>query len=190
MNRYMFTGFIGAKNVRIKKDKNVHFSVIGYFEDKVFIYMETPEKIDDADAEKYVIGGNLKRFPDGRKLWRMERVFYCDPYLNDEIFNVTEQVRNPDMGILNLEHDEAFLAYVGHHYVLQEYGKTVWDRYYSIYSFGNIFISIAEKKPVPSAKRESPFKVPVRSIIKATMPVIDGGKKQNPDGSYGWYKIN
>lgn len=186
MNRYVFAGFTGTKNVKLKKSENICFSVIGYFEDKVFIYVETPIEID---IEEYIIGGKLKKFPNGKKLWRMEMVFYCDPY-SDDSAAVQNTERSPIMSILNLKHDEGFLAYVGHHYVLQEYGRTVWDRNYSIYSFGNVFISIAEKKPVPAPKRETPFKVPIRSIIKATLPVIEANKKQNPDGTYGWYKIN
>lgn len=189
MNRYMFVGFNRSKNIKIKDDKDIYFSVVGYFENKAFIYIETPVEISD-HAEEYITGGNLKVFPDGKKLWRMERVFYCDPYLNDEMFSTPQAERKTEMDILNLEHDEAFLAYIGHHYVLQEYGKTVWDRNYSIYSFGNIFISVLEKKPIPSEKRKSPFKGAIRSIINATLPVIEQNRKQNPDGTYGWYKIN
>lgn len=187
MYRYTYIGYPNEKNVSVEKCDEIYYSVVGYHADNVFVYVETPVK--NLDVERYV-KGDFKPFPTGKNLFRMEMIFYCDDWSNDEILCLPVEEREPVMSIMILDHDAPMLAYIGHHYVLQENGNVVWNRYYSIYEFSNILISVSNKVDIAAPKRESAFAVDVTSIIDATRAPINDNKLPLDDGSVGWRKIN
>ncbi|MBR2339316.1 MAG: hypothetical protein IKA74_00605 [Clostridia bacterium] len=187
MYRYTYIGYPNEKNVSVEKSDEIYYSVVGYHADNVFVYVETPVK--NLDVERYV-KGDFKPFPTGKNLFRMEMIFYCDDWSNDEILCLPVEEREPVMSIMMLDHDAPMLAYIGHHYVLQENGNVVWNRYYSIYEFSNILISVSNAVEIPAPSRKSVFDVSISSIIDATRAPINDNKLPLDDGSVGWRKIN
>ena len=187
MYRYTYLGYYRTHDVQVRPCDEVYYSVIGYHEERVFVYIETPVK--DLDIETVVQGGDFILFPDGRKLFRMEQIFYCDPFTDDSILCLPREERRPCMSIMMLDHDAPILAYIGHHYVLQENGKTVWNRYYSIYEMGNTLISVSNEESIPAPERPSPFAVEIGSIIEATRAPIDNNRLPYADGTVGWRRI-
>ena len=187
MFRYMYLGYCQKKSIKINNIDDVHFSLIGYHDDRVFIYLESLS--ENIDVEQIVNCNYLVPFPDGKKLWRMDRIFHCDPWTESGYPKVSPNDRKPAMCILLLEHDMPVLAYVAHHYLLQEDGKTTFNPYYSIYKLGNTFISIDDYIGEKDPERPSIFNVDVTSIVDATRPIINGGCITNSDGKFAWKKI-
>lgn len=188
MFRYMYLGYHQKTDVSVKKRDEIYFSVIGYYKERVFIYVETP--VRELDVESVVEGGDMLPFPDGKKLFRMDKIFHCDAWEDDSILVIPVNERHTWMKMMMLEHDAPISAYVGHHYVLQEAGKTTWNRYYSIYQLGNTLISVGDRNVIAAPMRSSAFSVEIDSIIDATRPVIDNNRIRFDDGSAGWRDIS
>lgn len=187
MYRYTYLGYWRSHDVAVKACDQVYYSIVGYHEQYAFVYVETPVK--DLDIETVVTGGDFIPFPDGRKMFRMEQIFYCDPYTDDSILCLPVEERKACMSIMMLDHDFPILAYIGHHYVLQEAGKCVFNRFYSIYEMGNILISVSHEDYIPAPERPSAFAVEIGSIIDATRAPIDNNKLPYKDGTTGWRRI-
>ena len=189
MYRYTYLGYQRKNDVSVKKCDEIYFSVIGYYKERTFIYVET--RIKDLDVEKFVEGGDFIPFPDGHKLFRMESIFYCDTFKDESVLVLPIKERQPVMSILMFEHDNPVLAYVAHHYLLQEDGKTKWSRYYSIYHLGNTVISVTDKQTIALPESKSIFPCPVNEIVDITRPTINNGLIPWDDGTpAGWRVIN
>lgn len=186
MYRYTYLGYACGKNVSVAESEQVYFSLVGSFDQMTFIYLETPVRDLDPDA---AVKGEFIPFPDGKRLARMEQIFYCDDWHDDAVLTIPRKERKPYMKIMRLNHDAGVLAYIGHHYVLQEAGKVTWDRYYSIYELGNTLISVGNEETIAVPHRQSAFAVDVKSVIAATLPVIEENKIPYADGTAGWRDI-
>ncbi|MDY3845590.1 MAG: hypothetical protein SOZ62_01605 [Eubacteriales bacterium] len=187
MYRYMYMGY-NKGEITVKECDEVYYSVVSCYKEKVFVYLET--RVKDLDPETVVLG-DLIGFPDGKKLIRMEKIFHCDPFDNDDILVIPPKERKPIVSLMILNHDAPVLAYIGHHYVLQEDGKTVWNRYYSIYEIQNILVSVSDEQQIAAPSRKSPFAVDVSSVVDATRPVINDNIIPWDDGApMGWRVIN
>lgn len=186
MYRYTYLGYACGKNVSVAESEQVYFSLVGSFDQMTFIYLETPVRDLDPDT---VVKGDFIPFPDGRRLARMEQIFYCDDWHDDAVLTIPRNERKPYMKIMRLNHDAGVLAYIGHHYVLQEDGKVTWDRYYSIYELGNTLISVGNEETIAVPHRQSAFAVDIKSVIAATLPVIEENKIPYADGTAGWRDI-
>ncbi len=185
MYRYTYMGYTDGE-VKVKKTEDVYYSVVGCFDGKAFVYVETP--IKDFDVES-VAEGKFIPFPDGKGLFRMEQIFYCDDFKDDGILCIPVEERNPIMSLMIMGHDDPYLAYVGHHYVLQETGNTVWNRYYSIYTFGNILLSVSDRQEIPAPRRENIFDVDTKSIIGISREVMVNGVLPWKDGAPRTWRI-
>lgn len=186
MYRYTYLGYACGKNVSVAESEQVYFSLVGSFNQMTFIYLETPVRDLDPDA---VVKGEFIPFPDGKRLARMEQIFYCDDWHDDAVLSIPRKERKPYMKIMRLNHDAGVLAYIGHHYVLQEAGQVTWDRYYSIYELGNTLISVGNEETIAVPHRQSAFDVDIKSVIAATLPVIEENKIPYADGTTGWRNI-
>lgn len=67
--RHMLWGYYKEKNICISSD--AYFGSIAYYENKVFIYIESE---NNKDVREYVIG-DLYHFPDNGMLMEMSMVF-------------------------------------------------------------------------------------------------------------------
>lgn len=173
MYRYAYVGYpTDNSTVKINVNSDIYYSVVAFSGERTFIYVESPSENFDIDD---VLVGNFKPFPDGCRVFRMERYFHCDDFSDDSILTIPREERKPVVSLRMFEHDAPVLAYIGHHYVLQEDGKTVWNRYYSIYGFANTMLSVCDEVSIPAPRRNSPFAVDVKSVIDATRPVIAKG---------------
>ena len=187
MYRYTYVGYPNERNVTVRKTDDVYFSVIGYHADNVFVYVETP--VENLDVLS-LVEGDLRPFPNGEKMFRMERIFHCDDWSDDSILCLPIEEREPVMSVMMLQHDAAVLAYVGHHYVLQEEGGCVWSRYYSIYHFANILVSVTDRKEIPAPARKTPFEVPMKSVVEESRRVYSANFMPLEDGTLGWKKLS
>ena len=187
MFRYTYLGYYQSKDVSVKECAEVYFSMVRYYKERVFVYIETAVK--ELDIESVLIGGAFKIFPDGRKMMRMEKIFHCDDWKDDSILTIPINERRPRMHLMTLEHDDGMLAYIGHHYVIQEAGDTTWNRYYSIYCLGNTLISVSDWQQIAAPKRPSAFEVDIKSIIEATNRVITPSRIPHDDGIIDWKEL-
>lgn len=187
MYRYMYMGY-NKGEVSVKDCDAVYYSVVSYYKEKVFVYLETG--VEDLDPESVTVGDFI-RFPDGKNFMRMEKIFHCDSWEDDSILTIPPKERKPIVSLMTLKHDAPVLAYIGHHYVLQEAGRTVWNRYYSIYEIQNILVSVSDDTQIAAPARQSPFAVDVKSVIDATRPTINNNIIPWDDGTpLGWRVIN
>lgn len=85
MYRYTYLGYACGKNVSVAESEQVYFSLVGSFDQMTFIYLETPVRDLDPDT---VVKGDFIPFPDGRRLARMEQIFYCDDWHDDAVLTI------------------------------------------------------------------------------------------------------
>ena len=85
MYRYTYLGYACGKNVSVAESEQVYFSLVGSFDHMTFIYLETPVRDLDPDA---VVKGEFIPFPDGKRLARMEQIFYCDDWHDDAVLTI------------------------------------------------------------------------------------------------------
>lgn len=187
MYRYTYLGYYQTKDVSVKECEEVYFSIIGYYKERVFVYIETP--VEELDIESVLVGGSFQPFPDGKKMMRMEKIFHCDDWKDNSILTIPVEERQPRMWLMRLTHDDGMLAYIGHHYVLQEAGNTTWNRYYSIYCLGNTLIAVSDWQEIAAPKRPSAFEVDIKSVIAATNLVITPSRIPHDDGIIDWKEL-
>ena len=134
--RSMLWGYYKHKNVAIAD--NIYFSAIKYYEDKVFIYIESEE---DADTKQFITG-DFELFPDKERLKEMSMIFAYSPSDNKEVWG-RKQEKNSIFEIAYLR-EECVAKYVFYHYKMQGESCESYDRYGSIFLYGNILIMYLE----------------------------------------------
>lgn len=156
--RFMFTGFYGNKNITVPPCPEVFFSVVSYFRDRFFVYIESEQEEIDPET---LIAGDRKPFPDGTHTMRMASIFhYATPTDAASWKRTTE--KTPWVRVALLRYDKVD-CYTFYHYKLQEEGECNCDVYGSIYLLGNLLISYNEF-PMETGRLNNPCTLATKDI--------------------------
>lgn len=135
--RHMLLGYYKEKNTEVSN--KAYFSAVKYCDDKVFIYIETKTQ----DDVKALVSGDFYEFPNHDRLVEMSMIFAYSPSDNDASWE-RAQKKSPSFEIAYLKH-ECVAKYVFYHYKMQGEGCASYDRYGSIFLYGNILIMYLEE---------------------------------------------
>lgn len=147
----MYTAFFADKNITDKKNPNVKVMTLSFYENRVFLYMET--SVPDLSPEDAVEGSFLP-LPDGTHWQRMADVFHYSYPQSEAHWKRTEPIRALDVRINFLKPDMVG-SYVFYHHQFQEEcpGGNGGDKYGIIFLLGNMIVMHLEP---PYRKDETP----------------------------------
>ncbi len=142
--RKMFWGFYKEKNIAVSD--SVYFSAVDYYEDMAYIYIESES---DEDVKQYVTG-DFYEFPNGEKLAEMSMIFAYSPSDDEAVWRRTKKGKS-EFSIAKLKH-ECVAEYVFYHYKMQAEGCGSYDKYGSIFLYGNTLIMYLEIPAIPGER--------------------------------------
>ena len=138
--RYMFLGYFTEKDITVSKD--VYYHSVAYFNEMVFIYVETKEN----NIPYSLISGSLKLFPDGRKLMPMLNVFQYSPSDNEVAWQRNGE-SSPVFWIARLKRDD-ITKYIFYHYKMVHEGCRPTSKYGIIFYYDDILVMYREKPDI------------------------------------------
>ncbi len=109
--------------------------------DMVFVYFETKNEsllIDD------VVSGDMKKFPDGESFVRMIRVFQAFTPESESSYERKLTQKEPKFRI-NYIRPDMEQSYITYHTDFQNSNPYGWDKFFSIFMYGNLAIIYNEE---------------------------------------------